>query len=151
MNKTRFLIFSVVALILLNIAIVVFFMTQKNAPNSHGPRKIIIEHLHFDQKQVDDYENLIQKHQQDIRQKDIELTNARQVIYQQLLNDNFTKKDSLINQVGRLQIEVEQIHLAHFRDIKQLCKPEQLADFNGIVGDLATYFPSMSENKKGKK
>lgn len=146
MNKTRFLTLAVAALVLLNIGMAAFFLSGKMPPD--GPRKIIIERLRFDEKQVADYEKIIQKHRADIRQKEAEMMAARQAIYNQLLGEDFSKKDSLVAQVGQLQTAVEQIHFAHFQDIKSLCRAEQKADFDALVGDLATYFSREKHPKK---
>jgi periplasmic protein CpxP/Spy len=149
MNKTRFLTLAVVGLIALNIGMIAFFLSKKMQPHrGDGPRKIIVERLHFDQKQVGEYEKLIQKHRADIRQKEAELVAARQAIYNQLLDEDYSKNDSLTAQVGRLQTAVEQIHFAHFRDIKSLCRPDQIKDFDALVGDLAAYFPRSKGRKK---
>ena len=146
MNKTRFLKFAVTALVLLNIGSTAFFLMRKPPPN--GPKKIIIDRLHFDANQVADYEKLIKKHRTEIIQKDAELSAARQAIYQQLLMEDFSKKDSLIAQVGQLQEAVEQIHFAHFLELKNLCRADQQADFGALVSDLARYFPGQKRQKK---
>jgi hypothetical protein len=149
MNKTRFLTLAVIGLVLLNIGMVAFLLSGKMPPHKgEGPRKIIIERLRFDQKQVADYEKLIQKHRDDIRQKESELMAARQAIYNQLLGEDLSKKDSLTAQVGHLQTAVEQIHFAHFQDIKNLCRPDQKADFDALVGDLAQYFSREKPSQK---
>jgi periplasmic protein CpxP/Spy len=147
MNKVRFLMIAVVALMALNIAILAFFLTRNKPARREGPKKVIIERLRFDVQQVAAYDALILKHRADIAPKDKALSDARQAIYSLLKTNSYAAKDSLTAVVGRLQIEVEQAHFAHFEGIKQLCRPDQRADFDALADDLAVYFPL----KKGKR
>lgn len=137
MNKTRFLWVAIVALLLLNI---VTLFRLKPPPPPEGPRKIIIERLHFNQPQVAAYDQLIERHRADIQQKDEAIAAARQAIYSLLPGDDFSKKDSLIAEVGRLQAEVEHLHFAHFQDIKKLCRQDQLEDFAKLAAELEQLF-----------
>lgn len=147
MNKTRFLTIAVVALTLLNIVALAALWKHNNPPPlQEGPRKIIIKRLHFDPGQVAAYDLLVEKHRADIRRKDREMAETRQAIYRQLQQDDFSKKDSLFSGIAHLQVSIEQTHLAHFQDIKKLCRPEQVADFNTLANELAEFFPG----KKGR-
>lgn len=137
MNKTRFLVAAVVVLALLNIF---SLLGHWRRPHGEGPRKIIIKRLHFDREQTAAYEALIEKHRADIRQNDQALAEARQAMYACLNSDDLSAKDSLLAAIGRQQMAIEQSHFAHFQDIKKLCRPEQMADFTLLVGDLEKLF-----------
>jgi hypothetical protein len=147
MSKTKFLTGAVIILVLLNGATMFTLWKHTAQLPPDGPRKIIIERLHFDKEQVAAYDKLVEKHRADIRQKDSEMAAARQATYHQLQGDDFSKKDSLLAQVGRLQTEVEQIHLAHFQDIKKLCRAAQLEDFNQLTADLERLFKNSKRRK----
>lgn len=150
MNKTRFLTGAVVVLALLNIMALVALCSKPAHPahNPEGPRKTIIARLRFDKQQIADYDILVEKHRADISQKDSAMTAVRKAIYHQLQSGDFSKKDSLIVQVGRLQSEIELIHLSHFQDIKNLCRAEQLEDFNKLAEDLFRLFGKQKRPKK---
>jgi hypothetical protein len=148
MSKTKFLTGAVVILVLLNGAMLSMLWKRPAPPHLKGPRNIIIERLHFDKEQVAAYDKLVEKHRADIRQKDSEMAAARQAIYHQLQEDDFSEKDSLLAQVGRLQMEVEEIHLAHFQDIKGLCREEQVEDFRKLSTDLGRLFGKPKQPKK---
>jgi periplasmic protein CpxP/Spy len=150
MSKTRFLVLAVGALVLLNLVTLGYLFQDKLSSKQGGPRKVIIERLGFDEKQAAAYDLLIEKHRSAIRQKETELAATRQSIYQLLKADDFSKKDSLTTLVGELQMAVEQIHFAHFQDIKGLCKPEQRASFDALADELATFFPGKKGGKKHK-
>jgi hypothetical protein len=123
------------------------FSGPKNGPiPPHGgrpkPKEIIVEKLHFDTNQQADYEQLIQQHRKEITTTEDHIKNAKNQLYL-LLNDetvDVAKKDSLISLLSTYQKEIETIHFNHFRDIKKLCKPEQLNDFIELTEELSHLF-----------
>lgn len=147
MNKNKLLIFLVAGLLLSNILLIVFMMKGRG-PGHHGPpppgvgpRKIIIERLHFDEVQVQQYENLIKEHRKRINSEDQLLLNLKNSLYSNLKSEeNKAVTDSLINQMTIIQNRIEHIHYAHFEDIKNLCKPEQMNDFIELADDLSQLF-----------
>jgi len=149
MSKIKFLTAAVIALVLLNIGMVSFFLLAKMPPRHEGPRKIIIERLHFDAEQIAKYDKLIAQHRTDIRQKESTIGQVNQQFFGQLKGDDFSRKDSLLAQIGLLQQAVAQIHLDHFKDIKSICKGNQLHDFDTLVGELAKFF-TPQPGKKNK-
>jgi hypothetical protein len=96
--------------------------------------------LGFDENQVVAYEDLIAMHRSQINEKELEISKARQSIYLLLNKTDLTIKDSLLNRICEMQMEVEKIHFNHFEDIKNLCHPDQLASFQALTKDLADLF-----------
>lgn len=151
MSKLKLLSIAVIGLLVINIVIVGFLLMKKppippfgpggRPPmNQEGPKKIIIERLHFDKEQTDAYEKLIDAHQASVRILNDSIKMAKNDLYRSLQSETFTGKDSLINQLGRLQKQVELLHYEHFAEIKKLCKPDQLNSFNDLTKDLARFF-----------
>lgn len=146
MNKNRLLIFLIAGLLISNILLVVFMMKDRGPghhgpPRHGGPRDLIIERLHFDEKQVEQFEQLIQKHRQDLHEQDETLMNIKTSLYGNLKSEeNKAVTDSLINQMMTIQNRIEHIHYAHFEDLKKLCKPEQLKDFDELANELSHIF-----------
>jgi hypothetical protein len=58
------------------------------------------------------------------------------------------RKDTLVNQIGVLHADIQQIHFAHFLDIQKICKPEQQGDFALLTKDLSKMF--RGRGPKGK-
>ncbi len=144
MTKLSFLKWAVASLVLLNLGAIVFFFSQKHR---EGPRKTIEQRLHFDAGQISDYEKFITKHRRDVVRKEQEILGAKSELYRLLGGSDFSKKDSLVGRIGALQQEIEQVHFAHFQEIKSLCKGSQLADFEVLAGDLARLFSKKNENR----
>ncbi|MBS1534651.1 MAG: periplasmic heavy metal sensor [Bacteroidetes bacterium] len=149
MNKVKLLSWLVGILVLLNVAILFFvvgrppmFPNGPHLPEHGGPKRLIIEKLHFDQIQKQAYEKLIRAHRSKIDSLDREIRFCKNELYG-LLQDNPTDavaKNKLIAKLGQLQTQIEQTHFEHFADIKKLCHPDQISDYNALTTELAALF-----------
>ena len=150
MNRSKFYLLLIGLLIISNLATVFFVMQKRNyKPYNDGPKKIIIEKLAFDKEQTVAYEKLIDQHKKDIRTNDQKIIQLKKELYSLLLEGNTKQKiDSLTIEIGRTQQEIERIHLNHFKDIKTICTPEQMPNFDLLVGELAILFNKKSHQKK---
>lgn len=150
MNKLKFLTIASILLLCLNIGLITYIVFGKKHPPIHeGPRDIIIEKLHFDQQQVAKYDTLIAKHRKDIRAKNQAILELRKTLYNSInTSPNPKLKDSLMLEVGKTRAAIEQIHFAHFEDIKALCNDTQQQYFVELTSELADYF---NENRKPKR
>ena len=153
MSKVKLLTTVVLVLLALNIATLVFMMCHRSmrhrSTHGEGPKKLIIATLHFDEKQQEDYENLIQWHRVKIDSLDTQILQTRNHLYLQLLRPTIDDKvkDSLIWAISESQQQIERTHFTHFQDIKKICKPDQLAYYDDLTADLAKLF-SKSPRKK---
>ncbi|MCB9359690.1 MAG: hypothetical protein H6587_11640 [Flavobacteriales bacterium] len=143
MTKTKLLIISVVTLAALNIVLIVILTLGHSSRPPHkmrSPKQIVIEKLHFDASQIEAYEKLILEHQEAIIQKEEEMKYAKGALYHSLSSDNQDEKDELITKINIIQRGFEELHYNHFLDIKKLCKPEQIKDYNKLTNELARIF-----------
>ncbi len=156
MSKIKLLSIAVIGLLLINIAVVVFLFTKKAphptedrlprdkhgppARNGEGPKRIIIDRLGFDEQQVNEYEALIKLHQSSIKLLDDSIRLTKNALYHTLRNENFTGKNSLLIQLDILQKQIELTHYDHFVELKKICKPGQLDEFNKLSDELARLF-----------
>jgi hypothetical protein len=142
MNKLRLLTILVVGLLVSNIALVSFLcFNHPGRPNQEGPRNILIEKLSFDKQQVIEYDKLIHWHRGEIKNAEDQMMIQKSRLYRTLQNDSgASTKDSLINEIAKVQLHIEQIHYKHFSDIRKLCKPEQMSAYNELTAHLAEYF-----------
>lgn len=142
MNKVKFLSIIAIGLLISNLVLAGFMLFKKpKHPMKEGPKKIVIEKLHFDDKQVEQYETIIKEHQKKIRASDEKILNFKNALYTTLTKENSTiQRDSLINQIASVQAEIENIHYNHFLEMKALCKPEQQQYFEALTQEIATLF-----------
>jgi hypothetical protein len=147
MDKIKLLTISVITLLLLNVATLFFLISSVGGRPERGmnhprPDKIIIEKLHFDEKQQKEYRELIHWHRTRINDFDSQIHKIKQELYLQLLKSKVDDKveDSLINKLSLLQKQIEATHFKHFQDIKKLCKKDQIQDFNELTEELTHIF-----------
>ena len=151
MNKTRLLSFLALALFFTNIGLLVFIYNGgNNNPKEKGPRNIIIKKLSFSEDQVAQYDKLIEQHRKEIRTTEESIRKTKQQLYITLKSDTAAIPNvQFLDELGKLQVEIEQIHYAHFLDIKKLCKTNQLPAFNSLTEELSEHFTH--QPKKGKR
>lgn len=147
MGKIKLLTISVITLLILNIITLFFLIFSvggglKKGMNRARPDKIIIDKLHFDEKQQEEYRTLIHWHRTRINAFDSQIHKVKQELYLQLLKSKVDDKieDSLINNLSDLQKQIEATHFKHFQDIKKLCKKEQIQDFDELTEELTHIF-----------
>lgn len=147
--KTRFQRLVIVLLVLNLIVVSAFwffkgFGKQGNGGRDGqggGPRNEIIERLHFDAAQVTEYDLLIVKHRESVGEKEKQIQELRTSLFMGVSTGmDSMKKDSLMDQIGSLNANIQRIHYGHFLDIQKICKPEQQSDFERLTKDLSRMF-----------
>lgn len=139
MTKNRFYIFIIIGLLISNMLLVAFILLKK-PPQHSGPRNLIIESLKFDENQIQQYDELISQHRMQIREKRHEMTDLKTQYYSLLKSEDNKNGDSLINEIGKLSMETEKINYKHFQDIKRICRPDQMKNFDNLIDDFENLF-----------
>lgn len=158
MNKTKLLLLAVAVMVVLNL-VLLFKTYWKSAEVSSstqvrliqhdggGPKDLIIERLQFDEGQVVLYEEHIKQHRKHIREKEQEIGNLRRRLFESLA-DGGEGETSLTRQIGSIQQQIEQIHLDHFKQIRSICRPDQLQYFDNLTSELAHLFASQPPGRQ---
>jgi protein CpxP len=149
MNKNNFYKLIIALLLITNIFLLFLFIKRpKNSFNPDTPKKIIIERLHFDEKQIIKYQELINEHRKNIRNNDQKIIELKKQLYLLLLsNTDSLQYTKISKEIGNIQQEIEITHFKHFNDIKALCKPNQINDFNKLCYDFVEIFNHKKHNK----
>ena len=150
MDKIKILTYSVIGLLLLNIGIIGFLFFSKpnrnQEVNHRKPKEFISEKLHFDANQNEKYESIIPIYKDKIDSLDAINRKLKSELYSQLKLQvvNSAIKDSIINLFLANQKQIEEAHFKHFQDIKNICNPSQLEDFNALTQDLVKMFSNQN-------
>ena len=148
MEKIKLLTGSVIVLFLLNIAIICYLFFGVHSgfrPGNHDraePKDIIAAKLHFDANQKKAYEGLIKDHRHKINNYDTKIRSAKSNLYMLLSKPdaNLELKDSLTTLLSKYQKQIEKTNFEHFLDIKKLCNPDQINDFDELTAELGNMF-----------
>lgn len=112
----------------------------------HQPKHRIIEALQLDQEQCKAYADLIQQHRSAVDALEQELLHARAEIYVNL-PDSAVANPLLVQKVIDVQAQLEQVHFAHFKAIRALCKPEQLHRFDALTVEFPALFSPHAQHR----
>ncbi len=152
MSKVKFLYIIIVLLVATNVGVLINMYMHKPPHPMHtgGPRKVIIEKLGFDKKQADAYEAIINEHRSSIRDIEHNIRTNKDALFTLLKTDDNVKKDSIITNLGSLQMEIENAHYEHFSAIKSICNDDQIDEFNKLTNELGRLFAPPGIPKKPK-
>ncbi len=68
------------------------------------------------------------------------MTDLKTQYYSLLKSEDNKNGDSLINEIGKLSMETEKINYKHFQDIKRICRPDQMKNFDNLIDDFENLF-----------
>lgn len=139
MSKIKLLSFVSLFLLLCNVMLIWQIFNNKPGKRGEGPRREIIARLNFDDKQVQQYDILVNQHRSQMKMKEDEIRSLKKALYQTLLSDS-SSRDSLILLIADQQKAVEHINLEHFSHIGKLCRPDQQNRYKLLVDDLSELF-----------
>jgi hypothetical protein len=82
--------------------------------------------LGFTSEQIVSYDSIILDHRKAIKKVDKQIMELKNELYKGLnYNSDSILKDSLIFEIGKTQMQVENIHNKHFEKLKTICNPSQ--------------------------
>jgi periplasmic protein CpxP/Spy len=140
-SKSKILITIIGILLIANIALVSFyFLTRPVAKKGlRADRAAMIStflknDLGFNQEQLKQYDSLSSQHRITIKAMFDEIRKEKENEFKQLTRDNFS--DSSINNTATLfsakQKEIEITMFKHFKDIRNICTPQQQPKFDSL-------------------
>lgn len=147
MTKIRVLTISVICLVALNIVLIAGIFIG-GISHHKEPKKIIIDKLELTASQVLEYEKSIKRHRNLIDDNEKQLFSLKQELHQTLISEDENIKQDLLKEISIIQLNIEQIHLAHFKEIKLICKPEQKEKFSSLINELPQLFNPRLKRKR---
>jgi periplasmic protein CpxP/Spy len=147
MNKYLLLRITVIILLLADIGLVSYVLLGR--PRHRNPREIVITRLKLSKEQAIQYDVLIKAHRGERDEALSKVAALRRLMYQNLVvpHDNV---DSIANVLAEAQRGLEILNYNHFQDIKQLCTPAQLTQYERLVSDLDKIFVGAQRSAKRK-
>lgn len=140
----------VMALLVLNLLVVAGFWVSSFQGNGEmggrngrgeGPKKEIIERLQFEDWQVEKYEGLIALHRKAVGGRERKINALRQTLFEGVGSGmDSTETMQICKEIGSLQAEIHQIHVAHFKQMKGLCEGRQVKAFEEMVVEFNEMF-----------
>jgi len=149
MNKTKFLTTAVVVMVLLNIGTLVFIVIGPPPhPPKPDPRHVIIERLHLDQKQIEQFQILIDQHRHQTRRIEEQIMDEKDHLFRLLATNDTLMLRTVLDGLGRLHRQKDSLSVDHFLAIKKICRHDQLMYFSDLTKDLAQLFRPVSRKRE---
>ncbi len=140
MNKVKILVIAVVILLASNVFFLVKMLSHDDKPERKTPKDMIIQKLNFDDKQIKEYEALIDAHRSKIGALDKQIIDAKLELYMNMDDANDQTRGEDFEALTTYLLEVEKLHYQHFLDIKKLCRPDQISQFEELSLELPQLF-----------
>lgn len=136
MSKDKFLTIAIMLLILLNLGLLaIIFLTRP--PHPLEPWKIVVRQVGFTDQQQQQYFALRDAHRNEMHRLDDQFGETLRDYFDLLKGiPNPSLEDSLLTRLGRIEREKAMITFGHFREVKSLCRPDQVDAFNRILPEL---------------
>jgi len=154
-NRNKVFLVIIGILLIANIALVSFFLVKKpgGKMEKRPDRKTVIadflkKEIGFDQQQLIQYDTLSNKHKEYMKSMFEKLRGTKETQFRQLAEGAFS--DSAITNVAdqsaasQKTMEIQMFN--HIKNIRMLCKADQLPKFDSLFGKMLT-----RRNGEGRK
>lgn len=153
MNREKFYIMVIIGLVATNLLMGVIMMTAKPKENGQINREnkdIISEKLNFDEDQDFAFQYLRDEHRHNVSHLEQELHQKRKLLFKNL-KDSTQNTNLILNDIARINKQMDSFNYIHFAEIKKICKPEQMEDFNELTEKLANMFGKKKPPRPDRK
>jgi hypothetical protein len=146
MTKQKLLIFLVTGLICTNLLLVgfLFFRRMHHPPQ---PKHLIIDKLKFDGEQIQKFESNIKTHRDKVKEEEKKILSLKNELYSNLSKSQSNVNDSLINEISKVTASLENIHISHFKEIKSICRENQLSAYEELTKEFSGLFNTRRRKK----
>ncbi|MBC7947460.1 MAG: periplasmic heavy metal sensor [Chitinophagaceae bacterium] len=158
-NK-RSLVFIIIFLLLTNLAVLGYFLWNKKPakPQRKGEEKpgigmALKNKVGFDDSQIAQYEVLREEQWKKFKPMVEDVRKAKDSLYRLLSDENVS--DSTVNNtaelIGERQEAVDRQAFAHFKRVRTLCRPDQLAKYDSLIQQMMKKMSKPSRGDQHKK
>jgi len=157
-TKNRSLVSIIIFLLISNIAILIFFLGIKDGrKTSHGKdgRNTVAVFLQndmgFNKERMDEYQKLREAQMKSVKPLFDSIRSAKENFYSLLYINNAS--DSFINNaavvIGENQMALDMQMFSHFKNIRNLCAPQELPKFDSLFKKVVEKMTSGRSKKSG--
>ena len=147
--KQKLLPTAFVILVVLNIVLLVLFITKPEKPGKIRPKNnFLVEQLEFNKDQKDKFYKLDQTHRQKMRSIDEQIRTQKDLLFR-LIEDEGANIDSITTLIGNLEKQKDLELYSFFKSIRSFCTPEQIDRLNSILKDAVRVGPGPPHGKGG--
>lgn len=138
MKRENILIGVVIVLAIINGLVLYRFVSGPGGPPDGPPPhdKIIVERLGLDQSQQRAFDGLKYQHRTKVNELESHFEKTMEAYFLLLRSNDQSKKDSLESVLGGLEREKAMVTYEHFKDLKDILRPDQKEKFDAFIPEL---------------
>lgn len=153
MGTLKFYKIAVVALLLLNIGTLTFlWLNRPPDPREAGPFRFLVNATDMDEAQQQAYQKLRQEHRTSLETYRSQNRQVREAMFRLLATNEENAREVLLlaDSLGALRAKEERFTYAHFRQVRALCRPDQLPRFDAAIGEAVQSMGPPHRLQRGK-
>ena len=149
MSKVRLLFIAVILLLVLNLFLlsISFFGEPKNGQkgkpgDERHAEQMLIERLNFSEEQGNTFRALKAQHKNKVQPLNLELSENQRALFELLKSDSMDieEKKRLNQLISENTSKINELHLNHFQDLKNLGNEKQKVLFNEFISEMSKRF-----------
>lgn len=129
--KTKLLYVLLITLLITNAVLLFMLVKKPHQPKKDG-RNFLVQELKFDETQREQFHFLDRQHKENMMSYDQQIRQSKDVLFNSFSNPNFSS-DSISKKIGELEGKKEQEIFTFFKQVREICTPEQVGKFDKII------------------
>lgn len=138
MNKEKFYISVIIALLVLNLGTLAYlFMQGRERPPHMEPKDMIINRLELTPEQQDAFRKMREAHHRTMMDLQAQLGKAHHDLFATLTRQEDTAAVAgILEHINKLHSAQEEVTYNHFRQLRSILQPGQEERFNDLIDDV---------------
>lgn len=112
--------------------------------------QFIIDKIGFDSSQADQFKEMKENHLKELCSYRDQLNLHRKDMFSNLSNDSFDI-NAYSQKISNIQSEMDKMAFIHFKEMRTICRPDQLQKFDQVMQKIMTRMPKESKSTYKKK
>lgn len=138
METLKFYKIAIAALLLLNAGTLTFLWVNRPPnPREAGPFQFLVRATGMDEAQQEEYDKLRKEHRATLETYRHQNKQVRETLFRLMATKevNAPEVQILADSLGALRAKEELFTYEHFRQVRAICRPDQLPRFDAAIGE----------------
>jgi Spy/CpxP family protein refolding chaperone len=125
----------IAGILLVNVSLLAFILL--GGPR-HQPPDFLLEKLNFSEEQKEKFGELKGEHRSTINRQRSEIDALKDKLYENFSSKSFTDEEArkITKKIGQREAEGDLLTFQHFREIRNMCTPEQQGKFDRLINEI---------------
>lgn len=138
-NKVLFIIIGI--LVIVNAVMLTLLWKRGDRPFERFPRhteNFLERKLDLDKNQIEEFKNSRKRHLDDIEEIQDKIGHIRMRLNEANRNERPLEVDTLIDQLGKMHMQLERVNIRHFEELRKICNADQKMMFDSLFNKITS-------------